>query len=364
MAHQGLLKRFTRSAGIGALAVSALVIVSPVAGAASAAPVSHLRTAATLQLNGLANVKTSNGVKWDFDVSWDDAFTSGGTASLGLDLERLVASSGASGFEFHSWSTSVKSSTLTWNGKTASLNIGTEASPLATAVVTFHETSSKKVTCTSGKETDYSGTMSGKATLVTGLSGGGTVSASSWTKAELSVDSGCLTPLTNPCVPELIAGAGFGGTGPSVLAGSLSEGSAPENVVGLTLSTTLTAPKGATRQSVAAMIDKAGKVYAKYRVPQDVALQHGLRLRLGHAQRRFARDDDREVLLQGQEVRHVDHPRLRRQLFRALQCRCRHRREVGRPRYSTRRLHRRDRQGGLTPRAAKSVRASMGQGSR
>ena len=264
MAHQGLLKRFTRSAGIGALAVSALVIVSPVAGAASAAPVSHLRTAATLQLNGLANVKTSNGVKWDFDVSWDDAFTSGGTASLGLDLERLVASSGASGFEFHSWSTSVKSSTLTWNGKTASLNIGTEASPLATAVVTFHETSSKKVTCTSGKETDYSGTMSGKATLVTGLSGGGTVSASSWTKAELSVDSGCLTPLTNPCVPELIAGAGFGGTAPSVLAGSLSEGSAPENVVGLTLSTTLTAPKGATRQSVAAMIDKAGKVYAKY----------------------------------------------------------------------------------------------------
>ena len=36
MAHQGLLKRFARSTAIGALAVSALVIVAPVAGTASA----------------------------------------------------------------------------------------------------------------------------------------------------------------------------------------------------------------------------------------------------------------------------------------------------------------------------------------
>jgi hypothetical protein len=260
MARQGLLKRFVCSAGIGALAVSALVIVAPVAGTASAAPVVHVRTAPTLDLNGLASVKTSNGVKWEFDVTWDDAFSS---VSLGIDLERTVSSSGSTtGFEFHSWSIPVKASTLSWNGKTAKLNAGTQASPVATAAVTFQKTSSKKVTCTSGKETMYGGTMSGKVTLVTGLSGGGKVSATTWSKAELTVDSACLTPLTNPCVPEFIAGSGFAGT--TVIAGSLSLGGPADNIVGLSSDATLAAPKGAHRQSIAVLIDHGTKVYAKY----------------------------------------------------------------------------------------------------
>ncbi|MGC9961699.1 MAG: hypothetical protein ABSE47_07325 [Acidimicrobiales bacterium] len=263
MAHQGLLKRFARSTAIGALAVSALVIVAPVAGTASATPVVHVRTAPTLDLNGLASVKTSNGVKWEFGVTWGNLASVGGSADLGMDLERTVSSpGGTTGFEFHSWSFSVKGSTLSWNGKTATLNAGTQASPVATAAVTFKETSSKKVACTSGKETMYSGTMSGKATLVTGLSGGGTVSVKTWSKAELTVDSGCLQPLTNPCVPELIAGSGFSGT--TVIAGSLSLGGPADNIVGLSSNTTLAAPKGASRQSVAVLIDHSTKVYAKY----------------------------------------------------------------------------------------------------
>jgi hypothetical protein len=264
MALPRILRPVLRTVGIATVASSVLACTGPLAWAA-VRPAPRVAGTSTLWLtNAVAKVKTSNGDSFFLVVNWQSGLGAPGTADLGVALERLVTS--PSGVEIHDWGFDVKSSTLAFNGKTGTLDSGTEANPVAALDLSFKTTSSTKGSCIAGSEIVYHGTLSGKASLVTGLTGGGTVGGTvsfSAITPELIVDSGCVPP-RDPCAPESLAGsAALGGGGISVFAGSYHLGTLTESFVGLEEMTRLKAPANATRTDIAAMEDKTGVVYAK-----------------------------------------------------------------------------------------------------
>lgn len=228
-----------------------------------------MSSASDLSLEGaLASVKTSNGDSWWLTVGWFNADSSAGSAVAQVGLEHETTKT-ITGWEVHAWTFHVKSSTLSFNDKTGTLNLGTEASPVAKLDLTFTTTSSKAATCTSGKETDYLGKLKGTGSLVTGLKGGGTVKGTftfNVTTPEIVVDQGCVPPAANSCGAILVAGSGGSSPStPAVFAGTFTDGSAGAvNVVGIDAITTLVSPKGATRQDTVARVDKKGQVFATY----------------------------------------------------------------------------------------------------
>jgi hypothetical protein len=260
--------RTARSIIVGLVVTSVVVFVAPMAASASTrlAPARAIPTttaSSTTQLEGATTVKTQNKVSWSLVVSWNNI---GAVPSLQMGLERTVTSP-SSGFEFHDWTFNVNASSFTFNDKTGTLDSGTQANPVASVDLSFKTTSSKAATCTSGKETIYDGTLSGKASLVTGLANGGTVSGTynfNLLTPEVEVDQGCVAPATDECGPSLLAGSG-NTSGPSLFAGSLSTGTTTvEQVVGVQQETDLTSPKSATRSDVVALEDVSGKVFATY----------------------------------------------------------------------------------------------------
>jgi hypothetical protein len=260
--------RTVRSIVVGLVVTSVVIFVAPMAASASTrvAPARALpRTAAasTTQLDGAATVETANKVSWSLIVSWNNL---GAEPSLDMGLERVVTSP-TSGFEFHDWIFDVNASSFTFNDKTGTLDSGTQANPVASVDLSFKTTSSKAATCTSGKETIYDGTLSGKVSLVTGLANGGTVSGTynfNVVTPDVEVDQGCVAPATDECGASLLAASG-NTSGPSLIAGSLSTGTTTaEQVVGVEEETDLASPKNATRSDVVALEDVSGKVFATY----------------------------------------------------------------------------------------------------
>jgi hypothetical protein len=277
MSAVGSKWRVTRRAVLTPIAAVAIFAGSSLA-AVVAAPGSALAATSTLSLgNAGTTVKTSNGASWTLVVSWDQVISTE-APNLSVALERVV---GGTGYEFHDWIVPVTASTLTFNKKTGTLNVGAQASPIATVDLSFKTTSSKKATCTTGSETVYSGTLSGKVTLVTGLTGGGTVGGSllSFKAAtpEITVDSSCIPPEGNECTADVLFSSGnFTGTTPAASGGSLSLFGKSFNEVGLTRSTDLTAPAGAIRSDVAAQEGLTPKYDAKTKVLTVTASKSGL----------------------------------------------------------------------------------------
>ena len=151
-----------------------------------------------------ADVKTTNGDSWILTVA-------GSASEVTVELDR-VASSSPVADEIHAWDLPVTSGGLKFSPATGvgTIDPGTQTSPHATVDVTFHSTSSKVVAgaCTSGSETRYTGTLTGSLTLSTGLTGGGTVAARSFTAKgsdpTVTVDNDCAVP--DDCLP---ASTGF-----------------------------------------------------------------------------------------------------------------------------------------------------------
>jgi hypothetical protein len=257
--------RSVRLIGIALLAASVLALVGPVTAGASTrgAPAgASPKSSTTTELDGAATVETKNGVSWSLLVNWSNL---GSEPVLQVGLERLI-SSPSSGFEVHNWTFNVNSSSFTFNDKTGTLDSGTQANPVASVDLSFKTTSSKAATCTSGKETIYDGTLSGAASLVTGLKNGGTVSGTYTFNVgtpEIDVDDACVAPASDDCGAELLAGSG-NSSGPALIAGNLSEVNGAEQIVGVDEETTLSSPSGATREDLAAMYNEGSKIYAKY----------------------------------------------------------------------------------------------------
>jgi hypothetical protein len=266
--------RVARRAVLTPIAAVAIFAGSSMAAAASAPGVSQaatlkvsapgVTTAPTMSLEGVATEKTANGVSWNYIVGWDD---SGGTsADLELALDRSVTT-GGTGEEVHFWTIPVTTSTLAFDATTGvgTLNVGTQASPLGNVDLSFKSSSNKKGTCTTGSETIYSGTLSGEASLVTGLKAGGTVGGTSVSftvgTPELVVDSACVVPATvNPCLAStsFISTLTLGKT----IAANLNESLAGTtgNSTEVARSTNLTTPTGSMRVD-AADVDTPAATY-------------------------------------------------------------------------------------------------------
>jgi hypothetical protein len=237
----------------------------------SAPGVSLATTPSTLSLGDAGtSVTTSNGMSWTLAVGWDQVI-SGETPTMSIILERTVTT-GGTGYEIHDWNFQPTASTLKFNATTGvgTLNTGTQTNPVAKVDLAFKATSNKAATCTTGSEKVYSGTLKGKLTLVTGLTGGGTVGGTSlnFTVAtpEITVDSGCVPPATNDC---LATSAFISSTDLSTpIAGGLWGSFAGQSFASATVETqtTLTAPKGATRLDGAEVDAAAPKYNAKTKV--------------------------------------------------------------------------------------------------
>jgi hypothetical protein len=204
-------------------------------------------TAATVTVAGATTVKTSNGQSWTLSVA-----DSNGASGLIIALSRTV-SAGGTGAEEHSWQFMSPASSLTFNKTTGDGTIkgGSSTGKVATVSLTLTSTSHKAGTCTSGSETIYTGTLSGEAELVTGLSGGGTVGGKSVKlTASATVDSDCVTN-TNDCLDSTLFDSGTS-AGP-IQAVGLSEPTAGKtfDFVSVLQELNLSSPKGATRSDIA-----------------------------------------------------------------------------------------------------------------
>jgi hypothetical protein len=143
-----------------------------------------------------ASVKTTNGVSWILSVS-------GSSSEVTVELDR-EASTSPLAVEIHGWTFPVTSGGFTFSTATGmgTIDPGSQTSPIATVNVTFKSTASKVVTgaCTTGTETQYTGTLTGSVKLITGIKGGGTVSSSSFTASSshptVTVDNDCVPPST------------------------------------------------------------------------------------------------------------------------------------------------------------------------
>jgi hypothetical protein len=192
-----------RAARILLVPACGAVLLTGVPGLAGLAA-AHAATAGTSNIilnNDGAAVKTSNGQSWVLTVSATTA-----ARDLTVGIVRTVTA-GGTGSEEHVWTFDVSATSLKFDKSTGigTLKGGSATSPVATIDLTYTATSHKAADCSSGSETVYTGTLSGEAEVVTGLTGGGTVGGKSLkftvtgSSPEVLVDSACV-PVTNECV--------------------------------------------------------------------------------------------------------------------------------------------------------------------
>lgn len=183
----------SRSLAAAAIAVvtalSGLVLAATTAGAAPP-PADLTLTTTTI------TVQTSNHQQWNLGL-WSALNGIGGSTAFSLSLSRPVPG----GTEAHQWNVPLGSSRLTFNGRTQRGTLKTPAStaPLTTVDMTFVASSHRALRCYKGSETLYKGNLAGRATLITHLTGGGTVGgqhvAFKSGTTTLTADRGCFNPL-------------------------------------------------------------------------------------------------------------------------------------------------------------------------
>ena len=139
-------------------------------------------------------VHTSNGTKWGFGLATSQA-------DQGDDLTLHITRSSARGSESHYWDVPVPAAAITFNRNTGrgTLKTGQSAAALTTVNMAFKATGHHSLLCASGSATDYAGNLTGRATLITHLNGGGTVGGQHLSfkagTTHLVVDNNCLREL-------------------------------------------------------------------------------------------------------------------------------------------------------------------------
>lgn len=235
------------------LAGALLVLGAPVAAQVATVASSSAGTS-SIDLSGAATGIKIAGDSWLFSVTYETL------DSPTVEFSLLRTTSGGS--EIHLWSVPVSASDFSWSASSgvARLDTGSQADPIGSADVTFTKTGSKSLSCTSGSETDYSGKMSGKAELVTGLSGGGTVGSTTKTltfddETVLKIDNGCVTN-TDYCTASLIWSSVADANG-TVEADGGNLGAEKTYFAGAIRETTLSKPAGSSRDDIIEATTKA-----------------------------------------------------------------------------------------------------------
>jgi hypothetical protein len=213
------------------------------------APQTLAATPATLSLaSAPLKVKTANGQS--FYMTVDASETTSSVVEGSVELSRPNGPNSLDS-EFHTWTFTASSASLTFNTtkQQGTFDTGTQEGALTTIDLTFKATAHKAESCTNkgGSATSYTGTLSGKVTLVTGISGGGTVGNASETFSGSNTfisDEGCVQPYPNPCY----AGDGWGSDTPIDADGlpAVVQGKSVDQI-NLFRHVTLSSPKSAER---------------------------------------------------------------------------------------------------------------------
>lgn len=231
-----------------AIIAAVVTFAAVVPAATAAAPAPATSSSKQLALVAQTTVTTSNKMKWTLTLTWVQG-SAGFPGLLTIGIEHPI--SGSTGqFEDHQWSIPVTSSTMSFSTSSGrgTLNGGNQTSPLADVDVHFVAGSHAKATCSSGSETRYAGKLSGRLTLKTGLTHGGTVGGHSvhFTvgRPEVTLDSNCVAP-TKYCA----VGADFDAIGQSGTPGvvGFNSGSTHTDDIAVVRTVSLTSPAGATR---------------------------------------------------------------------------------------------------------------------
>ncbi len=176
------------SRAIGAFAA----MITTMSGLVVAASPSYAAPAPQLSVQtGNVTVHTANGMKWNFGV------VTGQTDQGNDDVTLYLSRTAGGGTESHYWDVPVPKSTLTFNASTGHGAVRTPSSVAGLTVLNmkFTARSHHNASCSSGSETVYNGTLSGRATLMTHLKHGGTVGGQRLTftsGTQLDVDRMCL----------------------------------------------------------------------------------------------------------------------------------------------------------------------------
>ena len=190
MRHMGNISRAT-ILGVGVLAAG-LVTAGP-AGAVTARPAA---SGTTYDLETVTTVRAL-GHTWDLNI---------GATKAGV--EALIQTGSKAVTEFHGWSSTksfapTAARILTMTGADhATLKTGGTLSPVLTASLAFTPVKAQNVSCASGSAMAYTGYMTGRATLATGLRGvkiSVTFGRGSG-QAILHVSHSCVLPATPPCI--------------------------------------------------------------------------------------------------------------------------------------------------------------------
>jgi hypothetical protein len=242
------MDRAVLAARVLLIPICACAVLTGVPALAATAPARAPDSALLTMNNAAAAVKTTNGQSWDMSVADTNI-----ADTLTVGIIRTVTA-GGTGSEEHDWQFLVPASSITFDTSTGvgTVKGGSATSPVATIDLNFQATSHKAATCTSGSETIYTGTLSGEAELVTGLTGGGTVGGKSvkfnvkGSAPHMLVDSDCVAP-----VDECLAATSFSSstTGKKAEAAGLdgTEDGTKVDFVLVAKKVTLSSPKGAIR---------------------------------------------------------------------------------------------------------------------
>ena len=219
-----------------AMSVAALGAVAPPVAAATNA--SYFFTSGTVGI-------TSGGHTWKLQVS-----LIGGSSSGPVIVDVLIETPHLSGTEIHDWGMQMPGADFTVNQATgaATIDSHSDLSPVAALDLTYKPTAHSAGTCSSGSETDYTGTLTGSVTLTTDLKGLklSDATATFGTPNTLQVDKACVPPV--PC-SFASWGGGIGGVSTMPIAAGIAAGK-PGHLVhfaDVTKKVSLPAPAGATR---------------------------------------------------------------------------------------------------------------------
>lgn len=213
-------------------------------------------------LGGDAAQVTIGGQPWDLIV---EGLSLQGETEVGVELDH-VTNGATTAEEAHAWDfLPTTKATLSFDAKSGrgKLDSGQSASPVATVDVTFTATGKQRVACTTGSETNYTGTLSGEVVVDTGLGAAGTVGGKALTftasgsQPEISVDDNCISsgpPPSNPCVSAIEAQSGETGVVAGALTGIEAKTHQTVGLVSVSEQTALTSPQGAVRADGAEIV--------------------------------------------------------------------------------------------------------------
>lgn len=231
-------------------ASSGLVVATPVG---AAPPPSLALYSSTI------TVHTSNGKAWQFGLSTSQL---GPTDQLDLHLTR----SAAGGAESHYWTVPSTSPLVTFNQATGQGTLKTPSSTaaLTTVNMTFKATRHHNASCISGSETVYVGNLTGRATLITHMTGGGTVGgqhlAFTAGTTSLYADNGCIPsfPTNNQCFKS----ASYSASSPNARS-LFGYGGGSSSFIQVSHNVSITNPAGTTREDTASATSASAPVFDK-----------------------------------------------------------------------------------------------------